>query len=207
MEAGTNSSSEPTSRPPGTIPSWGRRHLDYARSEGNARNPSAHAEQAAARDLGLWIHRLTTGEQPALAVSIRLLLTSRSRHLEEGTRTMADITFRHRTGHTPPTTVDNACQWHYVANRLMAHMKAYSLDEMNGLHWQWHHRAALRIRAAMQGHNIWEIPGSPDYQGHTSGHRRPRSQEVPEPPRQAARRNFPGRHQGPPRGVHSPSGT
>ena len=40
----------------------------------------------------MWIDRLTTGEQLALAVNIRWLLTSRSRHLREGTRTMADIT-------------------------------------------------------------------------------------------------------------------
>ena len=78
---------------------------------------------------------------------------------------------------------------------------------MNGLHWRWHQHAALRICTAMQRHNIWAIPGSPGYQGHASGHRRPRSQEVPEPPRQTARHNSPGRHQGPPPGVGSPSGT
>ena len=94
-----------------------------------------------------------------------------------------------------------------MATRLMAHIGAYSPDEMNGLHWLWHQRAALRIRTAMQRHNIWAIPGSPGYQGHASGHCRPRSQEVPEPPRQAAQHNCPGRHQGPPPGVGSPSGT
>ena len=77
---------------------------------------------------------------------------------------------------------------------------------MNGLHWRWNQRAALRIRTAMQRHNIWDIPGSPGYQGLASGHWRPRSQEIPEPPRQAAHRNSPGRHQGPPPGVGSPSG-
>ena len=51
----------------------------------------------------------------------------------------------------------------------MAHMGAYSPDEMNGLHWQWHQRAALRICATMQEHNIFHIPGSPGYQGHASG--------------------------------------
>ena len=120
---------------------------------------------------------------------------------------MADITFGHRTGHTPPATMDHPGQWHYVATRLMAHMGAYSLDKMNGLHWQWHQRAALRIRTAMQRHNVWDIPGTPGYQGHAPGHRRPRSQEVPEPPRQAAHRNSPERHQGPPPGLGSPSGT
>ena len=96
--------SEPTSQSPGITPSLGPGHLDYARSESDARHPGAHAEQAAAQDLGLWIDRLTTGVQLALAVSIRLLLTSRSRHLEEGTRTMTDITFGHRAVHTPPST-------------------------------------------------------------------------------------------------------
>ena len=207
VEAGTNAASKPTGQPPGTAPPWGRGHLDYARLESDARQPSNHAEQAADQDPGLWIDWLTTEEQLALAFRIRWLLTSRSRHLAEGTRTMADITFGHRTGHTPPATTDHPGQWHYVATRLMAHMGAYSLDEMNELHWQWHQRAALWIRTAMQRHNVCNIPGSPGYQGHASGHRRPRSKEVPEPPRQAARRNSPERHQGPPPGVGSPSGT
>ena len=67
-------------------------------------------------------------------------------------------------------------------------------------------RAALRIRAAMQDHNIWNIPGSPGHQGHASGHRRPGSQDVPEPPRQAARRNSPEHPRGPPPGRGSPPG-
>ena len=207
MEAGTNTASEPTGPPPGTAQPWGRGHLDYARLEGDASHPSDHAEQAAAQDLGLWIDRLTTEEQLALAVRIRRLLTSRSRHLAEGTRMMADITFGHRTGHTPPATMNRPGKWHYVATRLMPHMRAYSPDEMNRLHWQWHQRAALRIRAAMQQHNIWDIPESPGYQEHASGHRRPRCQDVLEPPRQAARRNSPERQQGPPSGMGSPSGT
>ena len=173
--AGTNTASEPDGPPPGTGPPWGRGHLDYARLEGDASRPSNQAEQAAARDLGLWIPRLTAGEQLALAVRIRWLLTSRSRHLAEGTRTMADITFGHQTGHTPPATMDHPGQWHYVATRLMAHMGACTPHKMNGLHWQWHQRAALRIRAIMQEHNIWDIPGSPGYQEHASGPRRPRS--------------------------------
>ena len=207
VDAATNTASEPTGLPPGTAPPWGREHLDYASLEGDTSCPSDQAEQAAARDLGLWVSRLTAGEQLALAVHIQWLLTSRSRHLAEGTRTMADITFGHRTGHTPPATMDHPGQWHYVATRLMVHMGAYNPDEMNGLHWQWHQRAALRIRAIMQEHNIWDIPGSPGYQGHASGHQRPRSQDVPEPPRQAARRNSPERPRGPPPGMGSPSGT
>ena len=207
VQTATNTASEPTGPPPGTALPWGRGHLDYARLEGDVNRPGEQAEQAAARDLGLWIPRRTAGEHLALAVSIRWLLTSPSRHLAEGTRTMADITFGHRTGHTPPATMDHPGQWHYVATRLMAHMGAYSPDEINGLPWQWHQRAALRIRATMQDHDIWEIPGSPGYQGHASGHRRPRSQDVPEPPRQGARRNSPERPQGPPPGMGSPSGT
>ena len=201
VEVGTNTTSEPTGHNRGPPRPWGRGHLDCAHSEGNARHPSAQGEHAAAQDLRLWIDSPTTGEHLALVVSIRWLLASRSRHLEEETRTMADITFGHWTGHTPPATMDRPVQWHYVATRLMAHMGAYSPDEMNGLHWEWHQRAALRICTAMQRHNTWDIPGSPGYQGHASGHRRPRSKEVLEPSRQAAHRNCPGHHQGPPPGV------
>ena len=208
METGTNTASQPADEPPGTTPSWGRGHLDYARSKGDARRPSTHAEQAAAQDLDLCINTITTGEQLALGVSIRWLLTSSSRNLEEGTHTMADVAFGHRAEpHAPPTTMDLPCQWDYVATRLMAHMGTYSLDKMNALHWRWHQRAALRIRTAMQRHNIWAIPGSPGYQGHPSRQRRPRSQEVAEPPGQTARHNSPGRQQGPPPGPGSPSGT
>ena len=207
MEATSNTSSEPVAPPPGTAPPWGRGHLDYARLEGDASHPSEQAEQEATQDLGLWVPRLTAWEQFDLAVRIGLVLSSLSRHLAEGTGTMADVTFSHRTGHTPPATMDHPGQWHYVADRLMAHMGAYSPDEMNGLHWRWHQPAALRIRAAMQDHDIWNIPGSPGYQGHASGHRRPRSQDVPEPPRQAARLNSPEHPRGPPHGRGSPSGT
>ena len=171
VETGRNTASEPADQPPGTSPSCWRGHLDYAPSEGNARRPSAHAEQAAAQDLDLWINRITTGEQLALGVSIRWLLTSSPRHLEEGTRTMADAAFGHwAEPHAPPTTVDDPSQSHYVATRLMADMGTYSPEEMNLLHWRWHQHAALGIRTAMQRHNIWAIPGSPGYQGHTSGH-------------------------------------
>ena len=207
VEAATSTASEPVAPPPGAAPPWGRGHLDYARLEGDASHPSEQAEQEATQDLGFWIRRLVTGEQLQLAVRIRWVLSSRSRHLAEGTHTMADVTFGHRTGHMPPATMDHPHQWRYVATRLMAHMGAYSPDEMKGLHWRWHQRAALRIRTAMQDHNIWDIPGSPGYQRHASGHRRPRSQDMPEPPRQAARRNSPEHPRGPPPGRGSPSGT
>ena len=103
--------------------------------------------------------------------------------------------------------MDHASQWHYVPTRLMAHMGTYSPDEMNGLHCLLHESVALRIRAAMQRHNIWAIPGSRGYQGHASRHRRPRSLEVLEAPRQTARHDSPRHHQGPPPDVGSPPGT
>ena len=219
METGTNTASEPAEQPPGTTPFSGQGHLDYARLEGDARRPGAHAEKAAAQNLDLWISRITTKERLALAVSIRWLLTllvhggcppasitekrpnhgqvsvhgelkfiegqqqyvqpcvrwlltSQSHHLEEETRTMVDVTFSHRAEpHAPLTTMDHHSQWHYVAYRLIAHMRTYSPDKMDGLHWRWHQRAALRIRTAMQRHNFWAIPGFPGYQGHASGHR------------------------------------
>ena len=208
VETGTNTANKPADQPPGTTPSWGRGHLDYTRSEGDARRPSAHAEEAAAKDLDLWIDRITAGERLAQAVSIRWLLTSQSCYLQEGTGTMADVAFGHRgEPHASPTTMDHPSQWYYLATRLMGHMGTYSPDEMNRLHWRWLQRAALRIRRAMQRHNIWAIPGSLGYQGYASGHRRPRSEEVPEPPNQTARNNSKGRHGGPPPGMGSPSST
>ena len=136
VKTGTNNAREPADQPTGPTPSWGRGHLDYARSEGDARRPSTQAEQAAAQDLDLWIDRITTGEGLALAVSIRWLLTSQSRHLEEGTSTMADVAIGHRAEpHAPPTTMDHPDESDYVATRLMAHMGTNSPDKMNGLHW------------------------------------------------------------------------
>ena len=203
VETCTNTASEPADQPPRTTPSLEQGHLDYARSDGNARHPSPHTEQVAGQDLDLWIDRFATGERLALAVSIRWLPTSHSGHLEEGTRTMADTAFGHRAGpHALSTTMDYPSQWHYVATRLKAHMGTYSSDEMNELQWRWHRRAGLHIRRAMQRHNIWAIPGSPGYQGHASEHQRPRSQEVPEPPRQTARQDSPGQHQGPQPGTY-----
>ena len=83
MEAATNTASKLIGPPPGTAPPWGRGHLYYARLEGDAGD---QAEQAATQDLGLWVPRLTAGEQLTLAVRIRWLLSSRSRPLAEGTR-------------------------------------------------------------------------------------------------------------------------
>ena len=165
VETGTNTASEPGKQPPRATPAWGRGHLDYARSVGDTRRPNAHAEQAAAQDLDLWIHRKTTGEQLLLGMSIRWLPTLHSSHLEEGTCTMAGVAFGHQAQpHAPPTTMDHCSRWHYVATRLMAHMGTYGPDESNRLHWLWHHRAAIRIHTAMQRHNICAILGSLGYQ-------------------------------------------
>ena len=67
VEMGTNTASEPADQRPGTTPSWGRGHLDYARSEGDTRRLSADGEQAAAQGLDPRIDRITTGERLALA--------------------------------------------------------------------------------------------------------------------------------------------
>ena len=157
VEAGTDTASEPADQPPRTTLSLGRGHLDYARSEGDARHPTA------AQDLDLWIDKITTGERLALAVSIRWLLTSHSRHLEEATRTMADVASGHRAEpHAPPTTMDHPGQWYYVATRLMAHMGNYSPDEINGLHWRWHRRALhLYSHATAQHLGNQRLPGIP----------------------------------------------
>ena len=121
---------------------------------------------------------------------------------------MADVAFGHRAApHTLPTTMDLPSQWHYVAIRLMAQLGTYSPDEKNRLHWLWHQRTALCVRPAMQRHNIWTNPWSLSSRGHASGHQRPQSQEVLEPPRQTARHDSPRRHKGPPSGVCFPLGT
>ena len=67
-------------------------------------------------------------------------------HIMSGTRTMADVIFDHREGrHSPPPTMEHPSQWRYVATGLVAHMGAYTPDNLDRLHWRWHHRAALRI--------------------------------------------------------------
>ena len=93
VKTGTNSASEPVEQPLWSNPAWRRGHLDYTRSEGDARRPNTHADQAASQDLDLGITRITAGERLALGVSIRWLPTSR--HLEDGTRTLAGVAFGH----------------------------------------------------------------------------------------------------------------
>ena len=51
VETGTNTASKPAEQPPWATPALERGRLDYARSEGDARRPKTHAEQAAAQDL------------------------------------------------------------------------------------------------------------------------------------------------------------
>ena len=119
---------------------------------------------------------------------------------------MADITFGHQAEHHSPH--------HHRPSRpvaLSGHPAhgaygAYSPDEMNRVHWQWHQRALQRIRTAMQRHNIWApwVPGLPGTRLRPPATTVPRA---PAAPRPAARRTSPGRHQGPPPGVGSPSGT
>ena len=107
VEAGSNTASKPTGPRPGTALPWGRGHLDYARLEGDASRPSDQAEQAAAQDLGLWIPRLTAGEQLALAVaSDRCLLrgpvTSRREPAPWQTSTLAIGQGTGHRHHEPP---------------------------------------------------------------------------------------------------------
>ena len=77
-------------------------HLDYSPSEGAARRPSAEAERSAARELNLWIGRLTNNEQLAMAAAIQWML-QRDAHIAAGDHTMADVIFRYRgEPHDPP---------------------------------------------------------------------------------------------------------
>ena len=70
VEMGTNTAREPAKQPRWATPAWAWGHLDYGRSEGDARRPKTQAEQAAAQDLELLITRVTKGERLALGTSI-----------------------------------------------------------------------------------------------------------------------------------------
>ena len=50
-------------------------------------------------------------------------------------------------------------QWHYVATRLIAHMGPYNRDEMNGLNWQWHQRAACASVRSCRSTTSWTSLG------------------------------------------------
>ena len=197
VKAASNTASEPVAPPPGAAPPWGRGHLDYARLEGDASHPSEQAEQEATQDLGFWIPRLVTGEQLELAVRIRWVLFSPSRHLAEGTRTMADVTFGHRSGHTPPATMEQPGQWRYVATWLMAHMGAYIPDEMNRLHLRWHSAppcASVRpCRTIISGTSL-DLRATRDTPQATGGRGPKTSRSPPGRRRAETHRNTPGVH-------------
>ena len=168
--AATNSTSGPAD--------W-QEDLDYAQSEEDAHHPSAEVERAAALDLDLLLPGTSDTEQLTLSVRTRWLLED-IKHIMNGTHTMADIIFDHRGGrHSRPPTMEHSSQWRYVATRLMAHMGAYTPNDLDGLHWRWHHRAALRIREALIRHHIWTIwtphPRGQAAPGRTTGHQRQRS--------------------------------
>ena len=102
-----------------------------------------------------------------------------------------DVIFDHREWQdTPLPTMERPGQWRYVADRLVAHMGAYTPDDLNRLHWRWHHRAAFRIREALIRHNVWTIltplPRGPTTPDRATGHQRQRSQKAQGPLRQVA---------------------
>ena len=143
--------------PPRLTRPWGQESLDYAQSKRDAQRPTAEAGRAAALDLDLWIPRISDVEQ--LTIQIRPpWIPMDIQHIRTGARTMADVMFNLREGrHSPLPTMEHPGQWRYVATRLMAHMRASTQDDLNRLHWGWHHRAALRIREALIRHNVWTI--------------------------------------------------
>ena len=121
VETGTNTASHPAKQPPWATLAWGLGHLDYAHLEGDPRCLNSHAEPAAAQDLELWITRIrkreTAAYRGALGLSIRWLLTSR--HLEDGTRTMADVAFGHPAApYAPATTMNHPSQWPPGSRRI-----------------------------------------------------------------------------------------
>ena len=48
-------------------------------------------------------------------------------------------------------------KWRHVTTWHMAQFGAYTLDDLNQLHWRRDHRAALRIRDALRRHGIRAI--------------------------------------------------
>ena len=138
-------------------PPCGQKSQDWAQSEPDAHHPSAEAECAAARDLDPWDPRTTDTEQLTFQVRPRSLLQE-VQHIINGTRTMPDVIFYHQGGRNAPfLTLEQPSQWRYVAMLLMAHVGAHTPDDLNCLHWRWHHRAALRIRVALCRHIICMI--------------------------------------------------
>ena len=189
--AGAGTVSGPTElMPPRVAQPWGQESLDYAQSKGDAQRRSAEADCGAALDPDLWLPQTSDVEQLTMKVRTRWVLMD-IHHIMNGTRTMADVIFIHReVRHSPPPTMDHPSQWRYVATRLMAHLGAYTPDDLDLLHWPWHHRAALRIREAPIQHNIWTIrtprcrgPPGPD---RATEHQRQRFPTTQGPLRQVA---------------------
>ena len=74
------------------------------RPRGAAFHPIAGAKQTAAREVDLWVSRLTNNDQVAMADTIRWML-KKDAHIAAGDRTMLDFIFRHRgEPHDPPNT-------------------------------------------------------------------------------------------------------
>ena len=182
----------PTERmPPRMAQPWGQESLDCEQSEGDAQRPSAEADSAAALDLDLWLPWTSDGEQLTLQVRTRWIFMD-IHHIMNGTRTMADVILDHCEGRqSPPPTMEHPSRWRYVATHLMVHMGAYNPDDLDRLHWRWHHRATLRLREALLRQNIWTIrtsrPRGPAAPGRDTGHPGQRSPTTQGPPRQMAR--------------------
>ena len=124
---------------------WERESLDYAQLEGDTQCPSTEADGAASSDLDLWLRQTSIGEQLTLLVRIPWVLMD-IHDIMNGGRTIADVIFGTMKGNTPrPRTMESPSHWQYVATYLMAHTGAYSLNDLDWLHWRWHHRAAFRI--------------------------------------------------------------
>ena len=109
VKAATNTASEPTGPPPGTAPPWAgdtwNTHAWRATPAAPATKRNKRRPETSAYGSPVL---LQGGSSPWQSASDGcLLLTSRSRHLAEGTSTMADITFGHRMGNTPPATIDH----------------------------------------------------------------------------------------------------
>ena len=162
--------------PPRMTQPWGQGSLDYAQSEGEAQRPNAEADCVAAGNLDLWIPQISYLEQLTIHVRTWWILMD-VHHIRMGACTMADVIFNlPEVRHFPPPTMENPGHWRYMATSLMAQMEAHTPDDLNRLHWRWHHRAAFRIREALTRHNVWTIrtllPRGPPTPDRTTGQQR-----------------------------------
>ena len=92
-----------------------------------------------------------TSDAEQLTIQVRTLsVLMNVHHIRNNTHTMADIIINHREGRqSPPPTMEHPSKWPYAATRLMAHIRVYTQDDTNKMHWRWHHREALRIREVL----------------------------------------------------------